>query len=96
MPPQRLARLEKDGFVARVVRHRKGHINRVILCMRTGDPKPVTSGSIAGTRYSYKKLLDHGPAWELKHLGSIGDGKTYAPPEMRSAFLRVVADCTVT
>jgi hypothetical protein len=45
-----------------------------------------------GTRYSFKELLKHGPAWELKHLGGNPSGETYAPPEMRVAFLQVIAD----
>jgi hypothetical protein len=48
-----------------------------------------------GTRYSFKEHLDHGQAWELKHLAGGRDGKTYAPPETRAAVLRVVADCMV-
>jgi hypothetical protein len=91
-----LAKLQSAGLVARVVRHRKGRINRAILCLRPGEPKPMSAGSVMGTKYSFKELLDHGPAWELKHLDGSRDGKTYAPPETRAAFLRVVADCTVT
>jgi hypothetical protein len=49
-----------------------------------------------GTKYSFKELLRHGQAWELKNLGGNRDGETYAPPETRRAFLQVVADCTVT
>ena len=92
---QRLARLQSAGLVARVVRHRKGHINRAILFLRPGESKPLSASSVAGTRYSFKELLEHGPAWDLKHLGGNRNGKTYAPPEIRSAFLQVVADCTV-
>ena len=92
---QRLARLQSAGLVARVVRHRKGHINRAILFLRPGEPKPMSASSVMGTRYSFKELLDHGPAWDLKRLGGNRDGKTYAPPEMRTAFLQVVADCLV-
>jgi hypothetical protein len=80
--------------VARVVRHRKGCINRAILFIRPGDPKPVSASSVMGTRYSFKELLEHGPVWELKHLGGNREGKTYAPPEIRTAFLQVLADCT--
>jgi hypothetical protein len=47
--------------VARVVRHRKGHINRAILFLRLGEPKPISASSLMGTRYSFKELLDHGP-----------------------------------
>ena len=92
---QRLARLQSAGLVARVVRHRKGHINRAILFLRPGESKPMSASSVMGTRYSLKELLDHGPAWDLKRLGANRDGKTYAPPEMRTAFLQVVADCLV-
>jgi hypothetical protein len=93
---QRFARLQSAGLVARVVRQRKGLINRAILFLRPGEPKPLSASSLMGTRYSFKESLEHGPAWELKHLGRGRDGKTYAPPEMRAAFLQVVADCTVT
>ena len=92
---QRLARLQSAGLVAHVVRHHKGHINRAILFMRPGEPKPTSASSVMGTRYSFKEPLEHGPAWELKHLGGNSEGETYAPPESRAAFLQVVADCTV-
>ena len=93
--PQRLARLQSAGMVARVVRHRKGHINRAILFMRPGEPKPMAASAVMGTRYTFKELLEHGPAWELKHLGGDHCGKTYAPPGTRAVFLQVVADCLV-
>jgi hypothetical protein len=92
---QRLARLQSAGLVSRVVRHRKGHINRAILFLRPGEPKPMSVSSVMGTRYSIKELLEHGPAWDLKRLGGGRDGKVYAPPEMQPDFLRVVADCMV-
>ena len=90
----RLTRLQKAGLVARVVRHRKGHINRAILFARPGEkPLPVTA--YVGTKYSFKEHLDHGLAWELKRLGGARDGKTYAPTEVRGIFIRVVTDCLV-
>ena len=92
---QRFARLQSAGMVARVVRQRKGRINRAILFIRPGEPKPMPASSLMGTTYSFKESLEHGPAWELKHLGGSHDGKTYAPPEMRAVFLQVVADCLV-
>ena len=92
---QRLARLESAGLVSRVVRHRKGCINRAILFLRPGEPKPLSARSVMGTTYSFKESLEHGPAWELKHLDGTRDGKTYAPAKMRVAFLQVVVDCTV-
>ncbi len=92
---QRFARLQSAGLVARVVRHRKGHVVRAILFIRPGEAKPMSASSATGTRYSFKEPLHHGEAWELKHLGDRHDGKTYAPPAMRDAFLQVVAECTV-
>ena len=93
---QRFERLQSGGLLARVVRSRKGQVKRAILFIRPGEPKPLSAGSVAGTRYSSKELLEHGAAWELKHLDGSRGGKTFAPPEMRTAFLQVVADCTVT
>jgi hypothetical protein len=92
---QRFARLQSAGMVARVVRPRKGHISRAILFLRPGEPKPLSASSVMGTTYSFKESLEHGPAWELKHLDGTRDGKTYAPAKMRVAFLQVVVDCTV-
>ena len=92
---QRLARLRSAGLVARIVCSRKGQIKRAILFLRPGEPKPMSASSVTGTRYSFKELLEHGPAWELKRLGGNRDGETYAPSEMRSVFFQVVADCTV-
>jgi hypothetical protein len=92
---QRFARLQSAGLVARVVCHRKGIINRAILFIRPGEPKPMSASSLLGTKYSVKERLEHGRAWDLKHLGGNRDGKTYAPAKMRAAFLQVIADCTV-
>jgi hypothetical protein len=92
---KRLARLQSVGLVDRVVRSRKGQIMRAILFIRPGEAKPISVGSMAGTKYSYEERLEHGRAWDLKRLGGNRDGKTYAPPEMRIDFLQVVADCTV-
>src|SRR5271169_6257389 len=78
---QRLATLQTAGLVARVVRHRKGHINRAILFLRSGEPKSMSASSVMGNRYSFKEQLAHGPAWELRHLDGNHGGKNYAPPE---------------
>lgn len=92
---QRLARLQSAGLIDRLVRSRKGDVTRAILFLRVGEPKPTSATEVAGTRYSFKERLEHGRAWDLKHLGGDRDGKTYAPQEVRSAFLQVVADCAV-
>ena len=91
---QRLAKLESAGLVARVVRHRKGHINRAFLHLRPGDPTPVSPYALLGTRYSVREHLSNGPAWDLRHLGGSQDSSTYAPPESRADFMRVVEGCT--
>ena len=92
---QRFARLQSAGLIARVVRQRTGRIRRAILFLRPGEPKPMSASSVAGTKYSFKELLEGGPAWELKHLGGDRSGTTYAPPEARPAFFQVVAGCTI-
>jgi hypothetical protein len=90
-----LERLQSAGLINRVVRSRKKQIMRAILFIRPGEAKPKSAGSMAGTQYSHKEHLEHGRAWDLKRLGGNRDGTTYAPPELRADFLRVVADCTV-
>jgi hypothetical protein len=92
---QRLATLQSAGLVARVVHSRKGQVQRAILFIRPGEPKPTSATSVIGTRYSFKESLKHGRAWELKHLDGSHSGKTYALPETRAAFFQVVVDCSV-
>ena len=93
---QRIARLQSAGLVASVVRRRKGCLCRVILSLRSAESRPKSATSVGGTRYSFRERLEGGPTWELKCLGNNHDGKTYAPPEMRAAFRRVVEDCLIT
>src|SRR5271157_364000 len=71
---QRFARLQSAGMVAHVVRQRKGRINRAILFLRPGEPKPLSANSVMGTRYSFKESLEHGRAWDLKHLDGSRKG----------------------
>ena len=89
---ERLARLQSAGLVARVVRHRKGYINRVILLGQPGEPNPVPTGAYLGTRYVLKQQLDSGSqCWRFKPVdrkdedGIVFDG--------RAVFLQVVQDC---
>jgi hypothetical protein len=84
---QRLAKYQAQGRIARVIRHRKGYINRAILFGRPGE-KLFQPGDYVGTRYSYPEYLENGYiAWALRRLGR-GD-------EFRPLFLRVVSDCLV-
>jgi hypothetical protein len=92
--PQQLNALQAAGLVARLVRHRKGHINRAILHLRPGDPMPLSASALRGTRYAFRERLSCGRKWDLRHLGGSSDARTYAPPETRADFLRVVDDCS--
>ena len=66
--PQRVARLEALAIV-RVIRHKKGHVNRCIMRWRPGDPRPTTLSAYLGTRYSYLERLDSGRlVWALRNL----------------------------
>jgi hypothetical protein len=89
-----LERLQAAGLIARVVRHRKGHINRAILVMRPGE-EPLRRTAYLGTRYSFQDRLEHGLCWDLKRLGGERWGANYAPDDVRPIFLQVVADCLV-
>jgi hypothetical protein len=79
---QRLARLQSAGLVSRVVRHRKGHINRAILFLRPGEPKPMSVSSVMGTRYSIKELLGPEASWRQprrEYLCTAGDANSLSP-----------------
>jgi hypothetical protein len=89
-----LGRLQEAGLIARVVRHRKGHINRAILFVRPGEA-PMPRMAYMGTRYSFEDHLEHGLCWDLKRLGGARWGTNYAPDEVRHIFLQVVTDCLV-
>lgn len=82
----RIERLERCGRLSRVVRHKKGTINRAVMRPREGEPKPTELRDHVGQRYSFREHLDDGHRpWKLKRLGE-GD-------ELRPIFLRVLTDC---
>ncbi len=83
---QRLARLQAANLIARVVRHRKGHVNRAVMFRRPGETKASSLRDYLGTQYSFREHLDSGHvAWKLKPLGK-GD-------ELRPIFMQVVTGC---
>ena len=83
---RRLARLQAAGLIARVVRHRKGHINRAILFRRAGESRALQPKDYMGTRYSFREQLASGHfLWQLKRLGRGA--------ELRPLFLQVAASC---
>jgi hypothetical protein len=89
-------RLERDGC-AKVVRHKKGHIARVILHRRPSDPRrDVRIRDYSGQAYSFLQELDAGlECWKLRPLQGGSSDSTLAPPELRPLFLAVVRDCMV-
>jgi len=87
-------RLERDGM-AKVVRHKKGTINRVVLHRRACDPRrPTTVRDYQGQAYSFEQALDDGhECWKLRPLQGGNSDSTLAPPEVRPIFMAVVLDC---
>ena len=66
--PQRAARLEALGIV-RVVRHKRGNVNRCIMQRHPSDPSPTKLSAYLGTRYSYLERLESGRSvWALRKL----------------------------
>jgi hypothetical protein len=66
--PQRVARLEALDIV-RVVRHKKGHVNRCIMHRRPNDPRPTSLSVYVGKPYSFLEHLDSGRVvWVLRKL----------------------------
>ena len=90
---KRAARLENNGL-AKVVRHRKGHINRVILLRGKDDPHPTTPGDYLGKQYSFRQHLKDGQRpWKLRPLQGGKSETDLAPEELRPIFIRVLLDC---
>lgn len=92
-------KLERDG-IAKLVRHKKGYINRAVLHRRPGDPKLTTPRDYLGKAYSWEQPLDDGhQAWALRPLaGHVARGdKSHeyhlAPASLRPIFMRVLLDC---
>lgn len=65
---QRVERLESLGII-RVVRHRKGHVNRCVMHRRASDPRPTSPWAYLSRGYSYLEKLDSGRrVWALRKL----------------------------
>ena len=90
---KRAARLENIG-VAKVVRQKKRHINRVILLRGKDDPRPTTPRDYLGKRYSFQQHLNDGQRpWKLRPLQGGRSETDLAPEELRPIFIRVLLDC---
>lgn len=91
---RRLEKLQTLGRIARVVRHRKGHINRAIQVRLPGEGRAMQPADYIGTRYSSRQRLDQGRVcWRLRALGDKPSETDLAPAEVRPMFLRVLLDC---
>ena len=90
---KRVARLEKLGLV-RVVRHRKGHVNRAVFHRRPGEASPGKLTDYVGTQYSFPQRLGDGHVcWRLRSLGGSRSETDLAPDAVRPIFLRVLMEC---
>mgnify|MGYP000002468538 CR=1 FL=1 len=91
---RRLEKLQALGRIARVVRHRKGHINRAMQIRLPGEGKPARPADYTGTRYSFKQRLSDGHScWRLRALGDRPSETDLAPEEVRPLFLGVLLGC---
>jgi hypothetical protein len=88
----RAKRLEMTGRV-KVVRHPKGHINRVILLRGKNDPKAARLRDYLGRAYSFRQELDDGHRlWKLCPLQGGHSESSLAPEFLRPIFIRVLLD----
>jgi hypothetical protein len=100
--PERYAlKLEREGL-AKLVRHKKGSVNRVVMRRRPGDPNATVLRDYPGQGYSYEHhLYDGHRPWALKPLGGKVSRRDHniefnlAPASTRPIFLRVLLDCLV-
>jgi hypothetical protein len=90
----RAKRLENGGHV-RMVRHRKGSVNRAILLRRESDPRPSSLRDYQGEAYSIRQPLPSARRpWKLRPLQGGKSETRLAPPELRPIFLNVLMECS--
>jgi hypothetical protein len=83
-----------DAGRAKLARHKKGAINRVILHRMPGEPAPMRVADYLGKRYSYQQHLDGGHrCWTLKSFSGDRSESDLAPDELRPLFLNVQRGC---
>jgi len=89
----RARRLEQAGRV-KVVAHRKGWVNRIIMLRRDSDPRPSSLRDFQGPAYSFHQQLPDGHRpWRLRALQGGRNETLLAPQETKPIFLSVVLDC---
>jgi hypothetical protein len=101
IPERQALKLERDGL-ARLVRHPKGRIARVIMRRRPGDADLTRLRDYQGKDYSFEQHLEDGHRpWALKpltgRLNRYDRNMEYhlAPADLRPIFIRVLLDCLV-
>jgi len=91
---RQLEKLQALGRIARVVQHRKGHINRAIRVRLCGEGSPTRPTDYQGTRYSSRQMLGDGHlCWRLRGLGDGQSETDLAPEAVRPLFLQVILGC---
>jgi hypothetical protein len=91
--PKQAERLFAVGR-AKLVRHKKGTINRVVLHRLPGEPQPLRVSDYMGKHYSYQQHLEGGNrCWRLKSLTGNRSETNLAPEELRHIFLSVLSGC---
>ena len=91
---KRAERLEAAGR-AKVVRHKKGHVSRVILLRGNSEPKATALRDYVGQAYSHRQQLSDGhKTWKLRPLQGGGSETNLAPESLRPIFVRVLLDCS--
>ena len=92
---KRAVRLEQMGR-AKIVRHRKGHVNRVVLLRGKDEPHAVKLRDYVGQAYSFHQPLPDGHRpWKLRPLQGGRSDVDLAPEFVRPIFVRVLMDCMV-
>ncbi len=90
---RRAERLENMGR-AKIVRHRKGHVNRVVLLRAKDEAHATRPRDYVGQAYSFEQpLADGHHCWKLRPLQGGRSDVDLAPACVRPIFLRVLLDC---
>jgi hypothetical protein len=81
---------------AKVVRHRKGHVDRAVLLRGTGEPHGTNVRDYVGQAYSFHQPLSDGHRpWKLRPLQGGRSDVNLASVTVRPIFIRVLLDCLV-
>jgi len=89
---RRAERLEMGRI--KVVRHRKGHVNRAVLVRGKDDAHATELRDYVGQPYSFHQPLPDGHRpWKLRPLQGGRSETNLAPESVRPIFIQVLLDC---